>query len=146
VTPESQPLLGQLVEYAVAYARDFILPALQPRAPTAEQRPCFEALVALLREHQAEIEALPPGLPQAVRIPVDVYDAGRREPFIQIQKDGTRGVARGWFNALYQVLVGADQGPRFGSLAAAYGVSETIRLIEEALARPPQVAAEPAQA
>lgn len=135
-TPETQPLLGQLVEYAVAYARDFVLPGLRPRAPTAEERPCFQALVDLLRAHQAEIEALPPGLPQAERIQVDVYDAGRREPFIQVMKDGSPGVARGWFNALYQVLVGADQGPRFGSLAAAYGVPETIRLVEEALARP----------
>ncbi|MCQ4159761.1 lysine--tRNA ligase [Roseomonas sp. GC11] len=135
-TPETQPLLGQLVEYAVAYARDFVLPGLTPRAPTAEERPCFQALVDLLRAHRDEIEALPPGLPQAERIQVDVYDAGRREPFIQVMKDGSPGVARGWFNALYQVLVGADQGPRFGSLAAAYGVPETIRLVEEALARP----------
>ncbi|PWC28910.1 lysine--tRNA ligase [Teichococcus aestuarii] len=139
-TPETQPLLGQLVEYAVAYARDFVLPGLTPRAPTAEERPCFQALVDLLRAHQAEIEALPPGLPQAERIQVDVYDAGRREPFIQVMKDGSPGVARGWFNALYQVLVGADQGPRFGSLAAAYGVPETIRLVEEALARPSDAA------
>ncbi|PHK95886.1 lysine--tRNA ligase [Pseudoroseomonas rhizosphaerae] len=135
-TPETQPLLGQLVEYAVAYARDFVLPGLRPRAPTPEERPCFQALIDLLRAHREEIEALPPGLPQAERIQVDVYDAGRREPFIQLMKDGSPGVARGWFNALYQVLVGADQGPRFGSLAAAYGVPETIRLVEEALARP----------
>jgi lysyl-tRNA synthetase class 1 len=140
-TPESQPLLAQMVDYAVAYSRDFIIPNLKPRAPTAAERPCFQALIDLLRAHQAEIEALPPGLPQAERIQVDVYDAGRREPFIQIQKDGSPGVARGWFNALYQVLVGADQGPRFGSLAAAYGIPETIRLIEEAMNRPP---AEPA--
>jgi lysyl-tRNA synthetase class 1 len=140
-TPESQPLLAQMVDYAVAYSRDFIIPNLKPRAPTEAERPCFQALIDLLRAHQAEIEALPPGLPQAERIQVDVYDAGRREPFIQIQKDGSPGVARGWFNALYQVLVGADQGPRFGSLAAAYGIPETIRLIEEAMNRPP---AEPA--
>ncbi len=147
VTPETQPLLGQLVEYAVAYSRDFILPSLSPRAPTAAERPCFQALIELLRAHQAESAALPPGLRQAERIQTDVYDAGRREPFIQVMKDGSPGVARGWFNALYQVLVGADQGPRFGSLAAAYGVPETIRLIEEALARPPEVpAAETAQA
>ncbi|MFC3126826.1 lysine--tRNA ligase [Pseudoroseomonas globiformis] len=137
VTPDSQPLLGRLVEYAVAYSRDFILPTLAPRAPTPEERPCFQALIDLLRAHQKEIEALPPGLPQAERIQTDVYDAGRREPFIQVMKDGSPGVARGWFNALYQVLVGADQGPRFGSLAAAYGVPETVRLIEEAMARPP---------
>ena len=41
---------------------------------------------------------------------------------------------RDWFKAIYQVLLGADQGPRFGSFIALYGVAETQRLIAEALA------------
>jgi lysyl-tRNA synthetase class 1 len=41
---------------------------------------------------------------------------------------------RGWFQALYQVLLGADQGPRFGGFVALYGVAETADLIDRALA------------
>ena len=41
---------------------------------------------------------------------------------------------RNWFKALYQVLLGQDQGPRFGSFIALYGVTETKALIEKALA------------
>ncbi|MCB1350820.1 MAG: lysine--tRNA ligase, partial [Maritimibacter sp.] len=41
---------------------------------------------------------------------------------------------RDWFKALYQVLLGADQGPRFGSFVALYGVAETVALIDRALA------------
>ena len=41
---------------------------------------------------------------------------------------------RDWFSALYQVLLGADQGPRFGGFIALYGVDETRGLIEDALA------------
>ena len=41
---------------------------------------------------------------------------------------------RDWFTAIYQVLLGADQGPRFGSFIALYGVAETRRLITDALA------------
>ena len=40
---------------------------------------------------------------------------------------------RDWFKALYQVLLGADQGPRFGGFIALYGVEETVDLIEKAL-------------
>ena len=40
---------------------------------------------------------------------------------------------REWFGALYEVLMGASQGPRFGSFAALYGVEETIALIEQGL-------------
>ena len=41
---------------------------------------------------------------------------------------------RDWFRALYEVLLGASEGPRFGGFVALYGVEETVRLIEEALA------------
>ena len=41
---------------------------------------------------------------------------------------------RDWFTALYQVLLGADKGPRFGSFVALYGVAETRLLIADALA------------
>jgi lysyl-tRNA synthetase class 1 len=41
---------------------------------------------------------------------------------------------RDWFATLYQVLLGSDQGPRFGSFIALYGVPETRRLIADALA------------
>ncbi len=40
---------------------------------------------------------------------------------------------RAWFQALYEVLLGAPQGPRFGGLAALYGPAETADLIEAGL-------------
>ena len=40
---------------------------------------------------------------------------------------------RDWFQALYQILLGQDQGPRFGSFVALYGLEETIQLINRAL-------------
>ena len=39
-----------------------------------------------------------------------------------------------WFTALYEVLLGQSQGPRFGSFAAIFGLERTIALIERALA------------
>jgi lysyl-tRNA synthetase, class I len=41
---------------------------------------------------------------------------------------------RDWFTALYEVLLGASQGPRFGGFVALYGVDETVGLIDRALA------------
>ena len=41
---------------------------------------------------------------------------------------------RAWFGALYEVLLGASQGPRFGGFIALYGIDETIVLIDDALA------------
>src|SRR5262249_54170693 len=41
---------------------------------------------------------------------------------------------RDWFKAIYEVLLGQSQGPRFGSFAALYGVKETAKLIRDGLA------------
>jgi undecaprenyl-diphosphatase len=50
------------------------------------------------------------------------------------------GVSRAGFNALYQVLLGQPEGPRFGGFVALYGIAGTIGLIETALERDPAAA------
>ena len=65
---------------------------------------------------------------------------GRREPFLDKSgkvktKDGKPGVVLDWFNMLYQVLLGQEKGPRFGSFVAVYGLQNTIDMIDGALAR-----------
>ena len=42
---------------------------------------------------------------------------------------------RDWFRALYETLLGSEQGPRMGSFISLYGVANTRTLIAEALAR-----------
>src|SRR6185503_12706902 len=69
-----------------------------------------------------------------------VYEVGRREPFLDKtgkikSKDGKPGVALDWFNMLYQVLLGQEKGPRFGSFVAVHGLQNTIDMIDGALAR-----------
>ena len=67
-----------------------------------------------------------------------VYEIGRREPFLDHKKkakDGKPGVSLDWFNMLYQVLLGQEKGPRFGSFVAVYGLQNTIDMIDGALAR-----------
>ena len=67
-----------------------------------------------------------------------VYEVGRREPFLDEKKkakDGKPGVSLDWFNMLYQVLLGQEKGPRFGSFVAVYGLKNTVDMIDGALAR-----------
>lgn len=40
---------------------------------------------------------------------------------------------RSWFAAIYEVLLGETQGPRFGGFIAVYGLPETIALIDAGL-------------
>jgi lysyl-tRNA synthetase class 1 len=134
VTPESHPLVARLVAHAVAYYRDRVAPAKQHRAPTEAEAEGMRALVAALRDRATELEAMP-AEDRARAIQDLVYDAGRRDPFLVPGKDGRPGVARSWFDALYQVLLGQPEGPRFGGFVALYGIAATIALIDSALAR-----------
>ncbi|HLL26077.1 MAG TPA: lysine--tRNA ligase [Xanthobacteraceae bacterium] len=132
VTPQTHPKLHQLVEYAIHYFRDFVLPAKQFREPTKVER----AALSDLRDALAQLPADASG----EKIQDVVYEVGRREPFLDKTgkiktKDGKPGVALDWFNMLYQVLLGQERGPRFGSFVEAYGLQNTIDMIDGALAR-----------
>ncbi|MGD0149617.1 MAG: lysine--tRNA ligase [Xanthobacteraceae bacterium] len=130
VTKETHPHLAAMVEYAIHYFRDFVQPAKKFREPSATER------AALIDLHDALSQLPPDAPPEAIQDVV--YEVGRREPFLDAKKkgkDGKPGVSLDWFNMLYQVLLGQERGPRFGSFAAAYGIKNTMDMIDGALAR-----------
>jgi lysyl-tRNA synthetase, class I len=125
VSAHSHPRLDAMVGYAIRYFHDFVKPNKRYRPPTEEER-------GALADLSAALAALPEGA-SAEDIQQAVYDVGRREPYKTVQKDGSAGVSLAWFNMLYQVLLGEEKGPRFGSFAALYGLANTRALIAKAL-------------
>jgi lysyl-tRNA synthetase, class I len=130
VTAQTHPKLNEAVEYAIHYFRDFVLPEKKFRQPTESERK------ALLDLRDALSNLAPDATAEQIQ---DVlYDVGRRPPFLDEKKkakDGKPGVALDWFNMLYQVLLGQEKGPRFGSFVAVYGLANTVGMIDGALAR-----------
>jgi lysyl-tRNA synthetase class 1 len=128
VRREETPALDRLVHHAVRYYHDLVKPTKRFRAPDAVER---EALAAL----DAAITALPPEA-DAETIQTTVYDVGRSfERYRTTPKaEGERpGVALTWFSTLYELLLGQERGPRFGSFVAIYGIPETRALIAKTL-------------
>ena len=116
--PGVSPFFDDLVGHAVRYYQDFVRPRKQFRDPGEVERAALDDLAASLA-------ALPGGeMPEALQDVV--YAVGKRHPFPEL---------RAWFLCLYQVLLGQEEGPRFGGFIALYGVEETIRLIETRLSR-----------
>ena len=115
-TPEAHPLLDRLVSYAIRYFHDFVKPAKRYRAPTDKER-------GGLLDLDARLAKMAPGLP-AEEIQAQVYAVGKEHGFEPL---------RDWFTALYEVLLGQTQGPRFGSFVELYGIAETRGLIAKAL-------------
>ena len=107
-------LLDRMVKCAINYYQDFVKPNLVFRAPSNDERSAITDLVNALGNMQGE---------SAETLQNKVYEVGMNHSLD----------LKSWFQALYEVLLGSSQGPRFGSFIALYGVQETINLINEKL-------------
>jgi lysyl-tRNA synthetase class 1 len=116
-TPETAPILDHLVEYAIHYYQDFVKPQKVYRAPSDKERGALKDLAAELQKIEQSTDAS--------EIQNQIYKVGKDHGFENL---------RDWFKALYETLLGREQGPRMGSFIALYGVDETLELIKRVLA------------
>lgn len=116
-TPDKYPLLDHLVGYAIKYFNSFVKPTKAYRAADDKERAALEDLLVRLA-------ALPEGA-DGGEIQNEVYAVGKEHGFEPL---------RDWFRALYEILLGQSQGPRFGNFVELYGLGESRQLIERALA------------
>jgi lysyl-tRNA synthetase class 1 len=114
---ETHPEIDRLAGYAVRYFNDKVKPFKTYRAPTEQERAALQDLYEQLGAHE--------GSTDAEELQNLVYEIGKKHNFEPL---------RDWFKAIYQVLLGDDQGPRFGSFIALFGVVETRQLLADALA------------
>lgn len=128
VSAKTHPHLDALVNYAVRYFRDFAKKTY--RAPDDVERSALEALSASFASlpEGADSEAIQNAALDVAREVERYQDHTRKGP------NGGPGVSGDFFQMLYQVLIGQERGPRFGSFAALYGVQNTRKLIADALA------------
>ena len=115
-TPERYPILASLIEHALRYSHDFVLPNRHRRSPNSHE-------AGVLRELRDELCALPEPT-AAETIQNLVYALGKQAGYTDL---------RAWFRVLYQILLGQDDGPRFGSFVELHGIHETVGLIDVAL-------------
>jgi len=115
--PKDNPGLDRLVGYALRYYEDFVKPTKTYRAPTGKERAALEDLAGVLDKFAGERDA--------EKVQFEVYEVGKRHAFEPL---------RDWFKAIYEVVFGQTQGPRFGSFAVLFGAAETAAMIRRALA------------
>ncbi|MGG7567015.1 lysine--tRNA ligase [Rhodovulum sp. DZ06] len=120
-TPETHPGLDAAAGHAVRYYEDKVAPFKTYRAATEQEA----AALADLRGRLLAWTGAPEGEDEAEALQNVVYAVGKEHGFENL---------RDWFKAIYEVLLGASQGPRFGGFIALYGVAETAALIEKGLA------------
>ncbi len=116
-SPEANPALDAAAGFAVRYFQDFVKPNKTYREATEPERAALADLRGRLAawDRPADANAL-----QSI-----VFAVGNEHGFEPL---------RDWFKAIYEVLLGASQGPRFGGFIALYGIDETVALIDAGLA------------
>ncbi len=119
VSPELNPGLDRLVGFALRTYEDFVKPTKVFRAPDEKERAALEDLAA---RHGKELVLGDEKDGAAVQNVI--YEVGKAHGFEPL---------RAWFGALYEVLLGQTQGPRFGSFAALFGTANTAAMIRSAL-------------
>lgn len=127
-TPAANPILDKLSDYAIRYFNDFVKPTKKYRAPDDVELAALDALDAALAALPAD------ATPDAIQN--TILDVGRGiERYQDHSKTGPHGgpgVKLDWFQAIYEVLLGLERGPRLGTFVALYGIPETRALIAKA--------------
>jgi lysyl-tRNA synthetase class 1 len=115
-SPEANPDLDAAAGFAVRYFADRIAPNRVFRLPSDLERAAMEDLRARLAAWDGGLD-----------------DEALQSMVFAVGKDHGFEPLRDWFKALYEVLLGASDGPRFGGFVALYGVAETIALLDRGL-------------
>ena len=114
LTKENSPNLAKMVACAINYYNDFIRANKKYRDATeAEKTAILDLKNALL---------LIDKLSDAAAIQNLVFEIGKNHGYEKNMRD--------WFSALYQILLGQNEGPRMGSFIALYGVGGFVKMIE----------------
>ncbi len=129
VSPETHPVLDQMVGYAVRYYDDFVKPAKKHRPPDDVEIGALTALDAALAAlpPDADGDAIQNALLDVARAIERYQDHTKKSP------SGGPGVKLEWFQAVYETLLGQERGPRLGTFVALYGIEEVRALIQKAI-------------
>ncbi|MBL4811934.1 MAG: lysine--tRNA ligase, partial [Rhodobacteraceae bacterium] len=116
-TPETHPGLDAAAGHAVRYYQDKVKPNRVCRLPDEKEAAAMADLVAKLKDWD--------GPADADALQTMVFAVGKNHGFDPL---------RAWFKGLYEVLLGASAGPRFGGFIALYGIDESVALLEAGMA------------
>ena len=117
LTKENSPLLAKMVNCAISYYNDFIKANKKYRSPNEIEKAALLDLKDVLLNLDKNSDA--------AFIQTQVFEIGKKHGYEKNMRD--------WFSALYQILLGQEQGPRMGSFIALYGIDNVEKMIKKIL-------------
>ena len=125
LSPATHPKLDALADYAIAYHDIYLRPSKAYRAADEVELATLQALDIMLAglPEDADAETIQNNC-LAVARGFERY----RDP-VKTNEHGQAAVTGAFFQMLYQILLAAEKGPRFGSFVQLYGIANTRALI-----------------
>tara|TARA_B100001029_G_scaffold154054_1_gene138027 strand:- start:259 stop:885 length:627 start_codon:yes stop_codon:yes gene_type:complete len=114
INNQSMNFINKLIKGVIKYNKDIISDKVKYKNPNKDEIVIFNDLILSLKRLSQDADA--------ETIQTEIYQIGKNHKFENL---------RDWFKLIYQVLFGKDDGPRFGTFVAIYGVDKTIDLINE---------------
>ena len=115
INSEDNREFDRLIDYALNYYNDFILPNKKYVKIDSNNKEIFVDILKLL-ENDINFYS------SAEEIQTQLYEIGKKHKFENL-KD--------YFKLVYQVILGQDQGPRLGSFIKLFGIGETIDYLKK---------------
>ena len=116
LNPINNQEIDKLIDYAINYFNDFVLPNKKYLKIEDNHRLIFEDIKSLLMQTNKDSSS--------EMIQTEIYEIGKKHNFDNL---------RDFFKLIYSVLLGQEQGPRLGSFIKLYGIDKTLELIEDKL-------------
>ena len=116
LNPEINIEIDKLIQYAINYYKDFILPNKKYKKIDNENKTIFEDILNLLKQTNSD--------ESSEEIQTKIYEIGKKHNFSNL---------RDYFKLLYQVILGQEQGPRLGSFFKLYGIKKICVFLETIL-------------
>jgi lysyl-tRNA synthetase class 1 len=112
---ENSPNLAKMVKCAINYYNDFTKANKQYRSATEIEKVAILDLKNSLLAIDKDFDA--------AALQNVVFEIGKTHGYEKNMRD--------WFSALYQILLGQNQGPRMGSFITLYGIEGFVEMINE---------------
>ncbi len=110
----NSPYLDNLVNFAINYYNDFIKKNKKYLLPSPEQKEYLLQILNILKQLHPQVTS--------EEIQTHIYSIGKKSNYNNL---------RIFFQELYQILFGQQQGPRMGSFIKIFGIENSYRLISE---------------
>ncbi|MBF96253.1 MAG: Lysine--tRNA ligase [Alphaproteobacteria bacterium MarineAlpha9_Bin4] len=116
LSQDEQNNLKLIINLAVNYFQNFILPKLKKREPTKKEKEVISNLIIEIKKSKAELSS--------EEYQNLIYKYGKL-----LYPENLRE----WFISLYQILFGSENGPRLGSLFYLYKKEKVLKILEEVI-------------